>query len=127
MNTPKNVKHVLKKLNKSYSEIGQECISEVEKSLRGNGYTDAKLWAKTALQALIGELGGVEDEFGLEQIAMQLDGFERDAVEAFYEIFTDLQDELHDVHPVDIRDTLVYSIMNALDKENQKKYKGLYN
>ena len=59
---------------------------------------------------------------------MQLDGFEREAVEAFYEVFTDIQDELgdFDVKPSDIRDTLVYSIMQTLDQQDKKKYKGLY-
>jgi len=126
MAIPKNVQTVLKKLNKSHAEVAQECISEVEKTLKGSGYSDARLWATTVLHALIGELGHVEDELDLEQIAMQLDGFERDAVEAFYEVFTDIQDELVDVNPGDIKDTLVYSILQTIDSQDKKRYQGLY-
>jgi hypothetical protein len=128
MTIPKNVQTVLKKLNKSHTEVASDCISEVEKALKGSGFSDSKLWARTALHTIIGELGDIEDEFGLEQMAMQLDGFEREAVEAFYEVFTNIQDELIDVDvkPIDIRDTLIYSIMQTLDQQDKKNYKGLY-
>jgi len=126
MTIPKNVETVLKKLKKSHAEVAQECISEVEKTLKSSGYSDARLWATTVLHTLIGELGTVEDELDLEQIAMQLDGFEKEAVEAFYEVFTNIQDELVDVNPEDIKDTLVYSILQTLNKEDKQKYKGLY-
>ena len=126
MEIPKNVQSVLKKLKKTPSDVAQTCITEVEKAFQGSGFSDAQLWARTALHTIIGELGNIEDDMGLEQMAMQLDGFEREAVEAFYEVFTDLQDELHDVNPGDIKDTLVYSIMQTLDKQDRKNYAGLY-
>ncbi|MDP7282244.1 MAG: hypothetical protein QF475_01210 [Candidatus Undinarchaeales archaeon] len=126
MAIPKNVQSVLTKLKKTSTDVAQTCISEVEKSFQGSGFDDARLWAKTALHTIIGELGDVEDDLDLEQMAMQLDGFERGAVEAFYEVFTNIQDELHDVNPSDIRDTLVYSIMETLDQQDKKNYQGLY-
>jgi|TARA_Y100000310_G_scaffold344418_1_gene457073 hypothetical protein len=126
MTIPKNVQTVLTKLKKSHTQVASDCISEVEKALKGSGFSDSQLWARTALHTIIGELGNIEDELGLEQMAMQLDGFEREAVEAFYEVFTDMQDELVDVKPADIRDTLVYSIMQTLDQQDKKNYKGLY-
>lgn len=124
--TSKRVLAVLKKLKKSDSQLGQECLKRVEKMLKGNGFSDARLWAKTGLHALIGELGAVEDDLGLEQMVLQLDGFERAAAEAFYQYFTDLQDELGDVKPSDLRDTLVHSIMQVIDTEDKKNYRGIY-
>jgi len=123
---PNNIQIVLKKLKKSHSQVATECLSEVVKTFRGSGYTDAQTWAKTTLQSLLGDLAEIESDEEFEAMASQLDGCELEAMESFYKVFSEMRDQLGDLDPADVKDALVYSLVQIINKEDKKNYSKLY-
>ena len=120
------IQTVLKKLEKTESELGEYCIDKVTDALSANGYTDAQLWATNILSAMLGDLkmvGGAED---LQTWILDLDGPERDVVEAVYETLADIEDRLDETSPSDIKETIVQSVSKTLERQEKNKYKRLY-
>ena len=120
------IKKVLKKLNKTEEELGEYCIDKVADALKANGYSDAKLWATNILSAMLGDLKMVEGSEDIQDWALDLDGPERDAVEAIYETFTNLEDALQEINPKDIKEAIVQSVSKTIEIIDKNKYKKLY-
>jgi len=126
METPKHIKSVLEKLKKSENELGEFCLEKAADALADNGYQDSKLWARNILSAMLGDLASVEDPVELEEMVLDSDGMERDVIEAFYDTFAYLEDELADTDPMAIRDTIVHTVTTAIDSKERDNYRRLY-
>lgn len=124
--TPKNIKAVLKKLNKNESEVATLCIDTIAKNLRELGVSDAKVWTTTILPAVIHDFNLVEDTGQMEELINSLDGVERVVVESVYDAFHELKEEAKNVDAADIKETLIYSLSKTLDGIDKEKYKRLY-
>jgi hypothetical protein len=126
METPSNVREVLKRLGKKRIDVADYCINSATRALEENGYHDAKLWATSVLSSILGDLEFVEDPNDLQEWADELDGIERDVIESVYETFEYVSDEITDVGVLDIRDTLVHELSKKLDVMDREKYRRLY-
>ncbi|MFH1424092.1 MAG: hypothetical protein ABIG20_00240 [archaeon] len=124
--TPKNVKSILKKLKVSESEIADYCINHATEALQENGYKDARLWATNILSNAIGEFSSLSNYDDMEMWMDELEGLEREVVEAILETFEHLYESHPSSDPNDIKDTIVYAISKALDQEDKIKYSRSY-
>ncbi len=122
----KRIQKVFKELKKNEEELGEFCINKVADALKENGYNDAKLWATNILAAMAGDFDTIEESSDLEDWLIELEGPERSAVEAMYEVLSDLEDSVRDAHPEDVKDALIYSILKTIDNIEKNKYKRLY-
>jgi len=126
MTTPKHIKSVLEKLKKSENELGEFCIEKAADALEQNGYQDSRLWARNLLSAMLGDLASVEDPIQLEEMVLGTEGMERDVLEAFYDTFAYLEEELRDTDPMSIRDTIIHTVSKTIDIKEKNNYRKLY-
>lgn len=126
MDTPDNIKSILRKLKKDEAEIGEFCIKRTEDALRSNGYEDARSWAMCILPVVLGELDQMEDPYELESLAFELEDVEKDIVEAVHDTFNYFMETLYDSDPHDIKDMMVYTVSKTLENWDKKKYMKLY-
>ena len=122
----KRIEKVFEELKKNENELGEFCINKVADALQENGYSDAKLWATNILAAMVGDFDAIDESSDLEDWLVELEGPERSAVEAMYEVLSDLEDSVRNAHPEDVKDALVYSILKTIDNIEKSKYKRLY-
>lgn len=123
---PKHVKLVLEKLRKTENELGEYCIEQVAENLRRNGYKDSKLWATTIISSMLGDIETFEGAGYLEALIYELEGPEKNAAEALYEIISEFEEALIDINPEHVKDALTYSIGKTIDRMDKKKYRRIY-
>ena len=126
METPTNVKTVLKKLKKNENEVAQFCIDQATETLKANGFSDAHVWVSTVLPSILGDLEYVEDAGDMEEWLLGTEGIEKNILEAVYDTFNYLADSVKEAGPEDIKDTIIYTVSKALNAADKEKYKRLY-